>query len=122
MGFTNIRSLLNFSIIKQKLHETMANLLEELKQLFINNVNQLLISMFNKFDLIETLGRKRGEFNLDGLLNVFQQQVSGVSNKTQEQLNRNLDDAIDFVLTYWNDFQDRLVGYIFEFNQIKNAF
>jgi hypothetical protein len=29
--------------------------------------------MFNKFDLIETLGRKRGEFNLDGLLNEFNQ-------------------------------------------------
>jgi hypothetical protein len=65
--------------------------------------------MFNKFDLIEILGRKRREFNLDGLLNAFQQQVSGVFNKTQEQLNRNIDDAIDFVLIYWNDLKDRLV-------------
>ena len=108
--FTNIptifenhgRSLFNFSIIKQKLHETVANLLEELRKLFINNINKL--------NLMETIGRKRGEFHIDALFNAFQQQVSGVFEKTKEQLNDSVDHAIDVILIYWNDLKDRVVG------------
>jgi hypothetical protein len=108
--FTNIptifektgRSLLNFSIIKNTLHEAVSNLLEVLKKLFFNNINQSLISIINEFNLITS---HRGEFDLDAIINTFQQESSNVFGKTTEQLNRTVDDAIDIILMYWNDLK-----------------
>jgi hypothetical protein len=97
----------NFSIIKNTLHEAVANLLEVLKKLFFNNINQSLISIINEFNLITS---HRGEFDLDAIINTFQQESSSVFGKTTEQLNRTVDDAIDIILMYWNDLKDRFLG------------
>jgi hypothetical protein len=93
----NGRSLLNFSIIKDALYRAVENLLKELKNLFLNNINQSLISISN-------------QSNFDILLNTFQQQVSDIFNQTKEQLNRNIDNAIGVILSYWNDLKDRFLG------------
>ncbi|CAF1244091.1 unnamed protein product [Rotaria magnacalcarata] len=108
----NGRNLMNFSAIKQILYETVENLLGELKKLYLNKINALMISIFADVNLLESMGRKRATFYIDELLNGFQQQVSDIFNKTKEQLNHNIDDSIDFVITYWNHIKDRFLGYI----------
>ncbi|UJR26234.1 hypothetical protein I4U23_007577 [Adineta vaga] len=106
----NSRSLFNFSSIKQALYDAVAIVLHELKQLFVNNVNGVMISIINKYDLQHMMGRKREEMNFDILFNVFQQQVSGVFEKMKEQLDQNIDNAINFFVTYWNGLKDLIIA------------
>lgn len=118
--FTNIptifenpgRSSFNFSTIKQSLYKAVEDLLEKLKGLTINTINQMVISTFGDINLSASIGRKRESFTIDQLFNVFQHQVSNMFDKTQEQLNQKIDNAIDVVLTYFNHIKDRFLELI----------
>ncbi|CAF3625736.1 unnamed protein product, partial [Rotaria sp. Silwood2] len=89
----NGRSLMNFSTIKETLYNAVEHVLGELKKLFLDNINETIISIFNRFDLMEFIGRKRAIFTIENSLNVFQKQVSDIFDKTKEQLNHTIDDA-----------------------------
>ncbi|CAF1195940.1 unnamed protein product [Rotaria sordida] len=106
----NGRTLLNFSTIKQTLYNAVDNLLGDLKKLFIDNISETILSIFNRFDLMEFINGERAIFNIQNSLDVFQQKVSDIFDKTKEQLNRTIDDAINFVLTFWDGVKERLLG------------
>jgi hypothetical protein len=100
---TNGRSLFNIETSKQKLHVAVQNLLEKLKNLVVNDINQSIISTINKYSLLESI-------DLDGLLLTFQREVSDVFDKTKEQLNLTIDNSISFILTVWNGFKGQFIG------------
>ncbi|CAF1098760.1 unnamed protein product [Adineta steineri] len=99
------RSSINFTSIKQSLYDAIASLLNELKKLFVNDINQTFISLINKYNLMESMSRTYND-----LLNVFQQQVSSVFDKSQEQLIDNINIAINFIVSLWNDVKTQLIG------------
>ncbi|CAF0793920.1 unnamed protein product [Rotaria sp. Silwood1] len=107
---TNSRSSLNMPTIRETLYNAVEHLLGELKKLFIDNIKQTIISIFNRFDLMEFIGRKRALSNIEDSLNVFEQQVSNIFDKTKEKLNRTIDDAINFIITFWDDVKYRFLG------------
>ncbi|CAF0909436.1 unnamed protein product [Adineta steineri] len=99
------RSSINFSSIKQSLYDAIASLLDKLKKLFVNDINQIFILLINKYNLMESMSRTYND-----LLNVFQQQVSSVFDKSQEQLIDNINIAINFIVSLWNDVKTQLIG------------
>jgi Mg2+ and Co2+ transporter CorA len=90
---------LDFSLVKTKLHIALEKLLIKLKE--------LLAPIINEFNL-KSNGRRHDEIN--ALLNDFQRQISGVFDRTKEQLNRTRDDLIESILSYWNNLKNRFFG------------
>lgn len=112
--FTNIptifektaRGLFDFSVVKQKLHEAVAVLADELKTLFVNYATPKLAALFDSFARPRQAASSPG----DTFAIAFLPQVSAVFEQLKEQLSNNLDNAIHFIVTYWNELKDRLLG------------
>lgn len=102
------RSAVNYAIVKETLYKAVENLLGTLKSLFVNNINRLMLSIVNDLKLSNTIGLQYTQQNFDDLLNIFQRQVSDIFDETQTQLNITIDNAIQFIVTYWNHLKQRI--------------
>ena len=94
----NDRSLFDSTVLSNKLHPAVKNLVQKLRKLFDMEINRVIIPT------------NTSPMDLNQLLRDFQDQVSRIFDNTEERLNQTIDNFFRSISNYLNQLNNRFLG------------
>lgn len=96
------RSLFDNTVLSNKLHPAVKNLVQKLRKLFHMEIDRVIIQQFSK--------SKTGPMDLNQVLRDFQEQVSRIFDNTEERIQQTIDNFFQSISNYLNQLNDRFLG------------